>query len=95
MWSILAPVHLFGLYRPLHLGSSPGDKQANIQNSATGTRTRVARVRAEYPNQLDYSGFWWKLNHESRSAQVSKPLNMADKHHGATCKLLDFIGQRQ
>ena len=27
-----------------------------FQNSATGTRTRVARVRAEYPNQLDYSG---------------------------------------
>ena len=26
------------------------------QNSASGTRTRVARVRAEYPNQLDYSG---------------------------------------
>ena len=26
------------------------------QNSATGTQTRVARVRAEYPNQLDYSG---------------------------------------
>ena len=26
------------------------------QNSATGTRTRVARVRAEYPNQLDYGG---------------------------------------
>ena len=26
-------------------------------NSATGTRTRVARVRAEYPNQLDYSGY--------------------------------------
>ena len=25
-------------------------------NSATGTRTRVARVRAKYPNQLDYSG---------------------------------------
>ena len=25
-------------------------------NSATGTRTRVARVRAEYPDQLDYSG---------------------------------------
>ena len=25
-------------------------------NSATGTRTRVARVRAECPNQLDYSG---------------------------------------
>ena len=28
-----------------------------MENSATGTRTRVARVRAEYPNQLDYSGF--------------------------------------
>ena len=27
------------------------------RNSAAGTRTRVARVRAEYPNQLDYSGF--------------------------------------
>ena len=27
-------------------------------SSATGTRTRVARVRAEYPSQLDYSGFW-------------------------------------
>ena len=27
-----------------------------LDNSATGTRTRVARVRAEYPNQLDYSG---------------------------------------
>ena len=25
-------------------------------SSAAGTRTRVARVRAEYPNQLDYSG---------------------------------------
>ena len=24
--------------------------------SATGTRTRVARVKAEYPNQLDQSG---------------------------------------
>ena len=24
--------------------------------SATGTRARVARVRAEYPDQLDYSG---------------------------------------
>ena len=26
--------------------------------SATGTRARVARVRAEYPGQLDYSGCW-------------------------------------
>ena len=27
-----------------------------VNKFATGTRTRVARVRAEYPNQLDYSG---------------------------------------
>ena len=30
-------------------------------NSATGTRTRVARVRAEYPDELDYSGTWFVL----------------------------------
>ena len=30
----------------------------HAQTSATGTRTWVARVRAEYPNQLDYSGSW-------------------------------------
>ena len=29
---------------------------AYAKSSATGTRTRVARVKAEYPNQLDYSG---------------------------------------
>ena len=29
---------------------------AQYSNSATGTRARVARVRAEYPDQLDYSG---------------------------------------
>jgi hypothetical protein len=28
-----------------------------------GTRTRVARVRAEYPNQLDYSGCCINLDH--------------------------------
>ena len=27
-----------------------------IKNSDTGTRTQVARVKAEYPNQLDYIG---------------------------------------
>ena len=35
----------------------PGDRTT----SATGARTRVARVRAEYPGQLDYSGFWYPL----------------------------------
>ena len=49
---------------PLHLlmlavgweqvASRPARDACN--NSATGTRTQVARVRAEYPNQLDYSG---------------------------------------
>ena len=35
-------------------GSHGGE--TSMGHSATGTRTRVARVRAEYPNQLDYSG---------------------------------------
>ena len=29
--------------------------------SVAGTRTRVSRVRAEYPNQLDYNGFWSRV----------------------------------
>ena len=33
-------------------------KLVMCKSSATGTRTRVARVRAEYPNQLDYSGIY-------------------------------------
>ena len=39
-------------------GCAAGARQPGLAtaNSATGTRTRVARVRAEYPNQLDYSG---------------------------------------
>ena len=34
------------------------EKSSNgkTQTSATGTRTQVARVKAEYPSQLDYSG---------------------------------------
>ena len=36
-------------------------------NSATGTRTRVARVRAEYPNQLDYSGVRIRLPRQSQT----------------------------
>ena len=35
-----------------------GPNEHAKRNSATGTRTRVARVRAEYPDQLDYSGWW-------------------------------------
>ena len=33
-----------------------GHGMQRYENSATGTRTRAARVRAEYPNQLDYGG---------------------------------------
>ena len=51
-----------------------------MQNSATGTRTRVARVRAEYPNQLDYSGFWWKLSSEITSADLISPLHFPPMH---------------
>jgi extradiol dioxygenase family protein len=40
-------------HAPLHDGHPATTAQID---SATGTRTRVARVRAEYPNQLDYSG---------------------------------------
>ena len=36
------------------------------KHSATGTRTRVARVRAEYPNQLDYSGVVILVDRHSR-----------------------------
>ena len=32
--------------------------------SVTGTRTRVARARAEYPDQLDYSGSGETDDHE-------------------------------
>ena len=34
------------------------DRLRGVVTSATGTPARVARVRAEYPSQLDYSGFW-------------------------------------
>eukprot|EP00976_Prorocentrum_cordatum_P096292 1190509-Prorocentrum_minimum.AAC.1 len=30
------------------------------KTSATGARTRVSRVKAEYPNQLDYSGLLFR-----------------------------------
>ena len=39
------------------------------KNSATGTRTRVARVRAEHPNQLDYSGFCHTLEKQTRASR--------------------------
>ena len=46
---------LFGNDADVHARSTDILRE-HTENSATGTRTRVARVRAEYPNQLDYSG---------------------------------------
>ena len=44
---------------PLDTGRAPiAPHYCGGNNSATGTRARVARVRAEYPGQLDSSGFW-------------------------------------
>ena len=40
-------------------------------NAATGARSKVARVRAEYPNQLDYIGFWGALSEEMLPEFVS------------------------
>ena len=34
----------------------------HTKHSATGTCTRVARVRTEYPNQLDYNGAGLRSN---------------------------------
>ena len=40
------------------------EPQPENRHSVTGTRTRVARVRAEYPSQLDYSGCCINSNHD-------------------------------
>ena len=51
------------------------------QNSATGTRTRVARVRAVYPNQLGYSGHVVRLRartHRHRHQTTSWPEGRGD-----------------
>ena len=46
------------------------------QNSGTGTRARVARVRAKYPNQLDYTGAANVFNHVFL---ISKKRKTADR----------------
>ena len=43
--------------------SANDETRPRAENSVTGTRTRVVRVRAEYPNQLDYSGAQYQCNH--------------------------------
>ena len=70
-------------------------KQAS--NSATGTRTRVARVRAEYPDQLDYSGAViqfptvpiMQTKHVSHTADRWSPYGTAHTHiHMQACKCI-------
>ena len=56
----------------------PTNFHASAQTSATGTRTRVARVRAEYPNQLDYSGLTYEFQ---VSKQFEQCANTIDNHH--------------
>ena len=64
-------------------------QRACAVHSATGTRTRVARVRAEYPNQLDYSGFWQIANPEKRNCQKYGKQN-AFRDIAVAKKKLDF-----
>ena len=55
---LLYPVHIqsYGFY--VFSAHSEFARAAckKTKNSVAGTRTRVSRVRAEYPNQLDYNG---------------------------------------
>ena len=58
---------------------------AMCKYSATGSRTRVARVRAEYPNQLDYSGFheaplYYAVLNEVMCDSLQKPLRSFGSH---------------
>ena len=48
-------------------------------HSATGTRTRVARVRAEYPNQLDYSGCCTFCPEAPQAAALQHASNLAGR----------------
>ena len=63
--------------------------------SATGTRTRVARVRAEYPNQLDYSGLvGWHLGiHNLREQQKISPMDKASAYGAGNSKFEFCQGQ--
>ena len=54
---------------------------AHLINSATGTRTRVARARVEYPNQLDYSGFCWGIrgSHSTTECVCIEPFQFVNE----------------
>ena len=70
------------LVRPADIASTLHVKcERLLRNSATGTRTRVARVRAEYPNQLDYSGVvpWSRISSATNPKGENKPSTMVRK----------------
>ena len=50
-------------------------KRRSPKNSDTGTRTQVARVKAEYPNQLDYIGYGITLRSQHQTKPISKASN--------------------
>ena len=54
-------------------------------HSATGTRTRVARVRAEYPNQLDYSGCEVELKKGASMEQLDFEIGTANAWCARVC----------
>ena len=52
----------------------PSPVSLEPSNSAAGTRARVAQVRAEYPNQLHYSGSGlWCAFEETTSSAIPPP----------------------
>ena len=51
MWEALGSIPSVSIF-----ASDTSAHTVLFKSFATGTRTWVARVRAEYPNQLDYSG---------------------------------------
>lgn len=57
-----------------------------IKNSATGTRTRVSRVRVSYPDHLDYCGFqyfdWAKM--KSHKLKLIRNYNILMKKISST-----------
>ena len=68
------------------------------QNSATGTPTRVARVRAEYPNQLEYSGSRQAVSTAANAMQVLRKairirLRCVGKKYGFSGCSLRHCGQ--
>ena len=52
----------------------PASGHNSPKDSATGTRARIVRVRAEYPNQLDYTTFGCEPSAGRKSHMVTRGL---------------------